>query len=254
MDVICISPAPGAAPGGPGGQDGRVAEPPALPAPRPRDRRPVVLAHRLLVVALVVLGVGWADGSPSPGDVAAEFAYFTIQSNVILAVVLAWSVLAALRGGRRPPPWVKGGAAVFVTITGVVYNAVLNPGGGPGAVLLLQGDVQNDLLHVVVPLLGVLDVLLWDRHGLLRRRDAALWLLYPLAYLAFVLVRGPLVDGPQRYPYFFVDVDRYGYGQVAVNALVCTVAFWVLGLLFVAADRLLARLGPAQRRRPTQTA
>ena len=204
-------------------------------------QRPVVLAHRVLIVLLVLTGVLYGDGSPTPGEWAARFVYFTIQSNTILAAVLAWSVVAGLRGRGHPPAWLKGGAALFVTITGVVYNTVLNPGGGEGAVLLLQGEVENDTLHVLVPLLAVLDVLLWDRHGLLRWRHAALWLLYPLAYFGFVLARGPLVAGTDRYPYFFVDVDRYGYPGVLRNALVCTVAFWLLGVLFVAADRLLAR-------------
>ncbi|PPK92636.1 hypothetical protein CLV92_11365 [Kineococcus xinjiangensis] len=210
---------------------------------RSRARRPVVLAHRILIVLLVVVGILHGDGSPTPGEWAARFVYFTIQSNTILAAVVAWSIVATLRGRGHPPVWVKGGAALFVTITGVVYNTVLNPGGGEDAVLLLQGEVENDTLHVLVPLLAVLDVLLWDRHGRLRWRHAAVWLLYPLAYFGFVLVRGPLVEGENRYPYFFVDVDRFGYPAVLVMALICTVAFWLLGLLFVAADRLLARVG-----------
>ena len=68
----------------------------------------------------------------------------------------------------------------------------------------------------------------------------------------FVLLRGAFVDGSPRYPYAFVDVDRSGYGGVALNAVVLTGAFWVLGLLYVGADHLLARVD--QRRRPTQTA
>ncbi|GAB7192872.1 hypothetical protein NUM3379_35810 [Kineococcus sp. NUM-3379] len=247
--------------------------PPGQPAPDPRRRRvrpdrdlppgrevpgappaarPVVVAYRLLVVALVLLGMVWIDTGPDLAGLDERMIYFTLQSNLLLAVVLAWAVAAELRGVRPPPAWLKGGAAVFVTITGVVYNALLNPGGGEGAFLLLQGRVQNDLLHVVVPLLAVVDVLLWDRHGRLRWNHAALWLLYPLGYLVFVLLRGAFSDGTPRYPYAFVDVERSGYEGVAVNAVVLTGAFWLLGLLYVGADHLLARVD--RRRRPARTA
>jgi hypothetical protein len=45
--------------------------------------------------------------------------------------------------------------------------------------------VANQLLHTVTPLGALLDWLLRPLPGGLRTRDAALWLLCPLAYLIF---------------------------------------------------------------------
>ena len=97
--------------------------------------------------------------------------------------------------------------------------------------------IGNQLLHTVVPLLAVLDWLLFDIRGRYRWRYAAYWLAFPLAYLGFALLRGLVVH---RYPYPFIDVRDLGYPGVAVSAVVFAVAFWVLGLVFVVIDRALS--------------
>jgi hypothetical protein len=47
------------------------------------------------------------------------------------------------------------------------------------------------------------------------------------------------------YPYPFIDVNDLGYRGVAITSVVFAVAFWLLGLLFVAGDRLPGRRDPA---------
>ena len=64
------------------------------------------------------------------------------------------------------------------------------------------------------------------------------WLIYPLVYLPYVLVRGASTG---RYPYPFLDVGDLGLGVVLVNTVVLTIVFLILGELFVAADSLIAR-------------
>jgi hypothetical protein len=65
------------------------------------------------------------------------------------------------------------------------------------------------------------------------------WLTYPLAYLAFVLVRGAIGYG---YPYPFLDAGSLGYGAVAVVALALLVVFSLLGLLVIAVGRAASRV------------
>ena len=74
---------------------------------------------------------------------------------------------------------------------------------------------------------------------------AAVWLGYPLAYLAFALVRGAIVH---KYPYPFIDAGELGYLGVTISALGFTVAFFVLGLLLIGLGRL-ARTVLKQRTR-----
>ena len=65
-----------------------------------------------------------------------------------------------------------------------------------------------------------------DRPLPLRR--ALWWLVYPLAYLAYTLIRGPIVDW---YPYPFLNAANKGYGSIAVTSLV--IAAFAIGLTWV---------------------
>ncbi|MFD9703262.1 Pr6Pr family membrane protein [Lentzea sp. NPDC059081] len=135
--------------------------------------------------------------------------YFTVLSNVIAAVV-------ALLGVFRPvSAQIRGAAVLYIATTGLVYP------------LLLRGiDVQtppyaNWVLHTIVPVLMVVDWLLAPA----RTTRPWTWLAFPLAYIAYTLVRGPIVGW---YPYPFVDPRQQGYGGVLVNCLVVAVIIVVL--------------------------
>jgi hypothetical protein len=200
---------------------------------------------RLCAVVAVLAGVVLTASGPA--TVTGLLPYFTIQSNVAYGIFAAW---AAFRG-RATPPVLKGAVTLYVAITGLVYHLVLtNPASG-FAVGPVQRDlpeaIGNQLLHTVVPLLAVLDWLLFDGRGRFRWRHALLWLAFPLAYLAFALLRGLIVD---KYPYPFINVTELGYAGVSISSAGFAVAFWLLGLAFVAIDRWGGRL--LRRHRATE--
>jgi len=60
--------------------------------------------------------------------------------------------------------------------------------------------------------------------------SALVWLVYPVAYLAYSLVRGAIVDW---YPYPFLDAGEKGYGSVAVTSVV--IAVFAVGLTWLLA-------------------
>ncbi|GAA3636130.1 Pr6Pr family membrane protein [Lentzea roselyniae] len=138
-----------------------------------------------------------------------HFSYFTVLSNVFAACV-------ALLGVFRPvSPQIRGAAVLYMTTTGIVY-----------AVLLQGVDVQtpayaNWVLHVVVPILVVVEWLLTPE----RTTRVWIWLSFPLAYLIYTLVRGPIVGW---YPYPFLDPRPRGYMDVA---LTCVSVAVILGAL-----------------------
>ena len=49
----------------------------------------------------------------------------------------------------------------------------------------------------------------------MRWTSALWWLLVPLTFFAYSLIRGAIVDW---YPYPFIDVGLHGYGKVSVKA------------------------------------
>jgi hypothetical protein len=201
---------------------------------------------RLCAVVAVLAGVVLTAAGPA--TVTGLLPFFTIQSNVAYGIFAAW---AAFRD-RATPAVLKGAVTLYVAITGLVYHLVLtNPASG-FAVGPVQRDlpeaIGNQLLHTVVPLLAVLDWLLFDERGRFRWRYALYWLAFPLGYLAFALLRGLVVD---RYPYPFINVNDLGYDGVSISSVGFAVAFWLLGLAFVAIDRWGGRL-LRRRRAPDQ--
>ncbi|MGW1211386.1 Pr6Pr family membrane protein [Streptomyces sp. NPDC002499] len=202
-------------------------------------RRPLTAVYRLLV-ALVAAGAVTVDlllGSP-----VRVLSHFAIQSNILLALVLVLSARRAWSARRPLPSALTGATLLYVAVTGLVYHLLLADAATPFSVTSgsLTGwqTITNQVLHTVTPIAAVLDWLLMTSPGRLHLRQAAAWLLYPLAYLAFSLGRGELiVPGTRgRYLYPFLDVDLHGYKSVLGNALLLGLAFYALAILLVALD------------------
>jgi hypothetical protein len=176
----------------------------------------------LAVAAIVAQLVTLANANKL--DVVNFFSFFTIQSNLIGIAVL---VLAARSGprSRTLERW-RGAASVYLTVTFVVVIALLQ--NVDVGLQLVWVDVT---LHKIVPVVIVADYLLDPPGTRFSIRDGLTWLIYPLAWLAYTLIRGPLVSW---YPYPFLDPDHAGgYGAVAVTSLVILVAGAALCGLYV---------------------
>jgi hypothetical protein len=74
----------------------------------------------------------------------------------------------------------------------------------------------------------------------LRLKHLALWVIYPLLYFAYLLLRGHLLA---VYPYPFIDVDTLGYPQVFVNAGGLLAGFIMIGWAVIGLDRWRGRSG-----------
>uniref|UniRef100_A0AAU2JQN3 Pr6Pr family membrane protein n=1 Tax=Streptomyces sp. NBC_00049 TaxID=2903617 RepID=A0AAU2JQN3_9ACTN len=202
----------------------------------------VPAVFRALIAAAAVVGV---LVECAYGSVPVVLSFFTVWTNILVAVVFT---LSAVRAWQRRPdldPLYRGGVLLFILITGLVFHLVLANPSSPFNVVeeldKLSGAkaVANQLLHTVTPIGAVLDFLLLTAPRTLRPRHAAQWLAFPLAYVTFALIRGALLSPGTRtrYTYPFIDVAQYGYGRVALNAVVLGIAFYALGLALVAADR-----------------
>ena len=171
-------------------------------------------------------------------DVVNFFSYFTIQSNLIGAAALAATALAGRNRSHRVDS-LRGAATVYLTITFVVVIALLQ-----GIDVGLQLAWVDFALHKLMPIIVVADFLLDPPRSALTRRDALLWLVYPLVWLGYTLVRGAIVTW---YPYPFLDPARGGgYAGVAVTSLLILGAGTVLCLVVAwLGNRLRSRAGPA---------
>jgi hypothetical protein len=161
-----------------------------------------------------------AFGGSAFNQVLNMFTYFTIDSNVIVGVT---GLLLAINLERPSLVFAvfRMMGLVGITVTFVVFHVALSR--------LLDLDtwaqVANQLQHTIVPILTIVGWLAFGPRGLTSARIARLSTLFPLAYMTFTVIRGPLSS--DFYPYPFADVHALGYPRVIVNA------FWV-SLLFLA--------------------
>ena len=193
-----------------------------------------------VVVQLVVTATTTGGFFPTnPQRTLNLFAYFTVQSNVLVGITSA-RLARRLETGDLLARALRLAAVLGIFVTGVVYHAVLRQ------LFDLQGAaaVADVLLHTVSPLMCVGGWLLLGPRGGADLRSAVWALLFPVLWLAFTLVRGAVVG---FWPYPFVDVDELGLGRVVINCLVLTGLFAGLALGVRALDRRLpvSRAGTA---------
>jgi hypothetical protein len=164
------------------------------------------------------------------------FAFFTIQSNLIVGVT---SLLLALNPARSSTVFktFRLTGVVAITITGLVYHAVLSK------LLDLESWalVADNLIHTVVPIMAVIVWLAVGPRGMISRRVVRLSVLFPIAWLIFTLIRGAVVD---FYPYPFVDVIKFGYVRVLINCIWVAVLYLAVASGAAAVNRRLSR-GPS---------
>lgn len=182
------------------------------------------------LLGLVAIGATFVDTS---SRVAINpfnfFGFFTIQSNLILIVVLILAGLATLTGRPQSDRLVlaRACATTYIVIVGIVYNTLLT--GLEGGVSL---EWANSVLHVVLPLYGALDWILFGDRATPRWKSLWAALVFPILWLGVVLVRGA-TDGWVPYPFLSPTL---GYGVVAgycvgiaVATIVVATAIWALG-------------------------
>jgi len=188
----------------------------------------VAIGALVLQLVLVLQGGRVLDETDQPGlgiRLARLIAYFTIQSNLLVAIVSIQLARDPLRDG---PTWrvLRLAAVAGITVTGVVHFLLLRP------LLDLDGAdwVADKLLHMVVPVLAVVGWALFGPRPRVELREIKLAIWWPLAWVAVILVVGGLSGW---YPYPFLD-HREEHGVPGVVISVAAIMVFLLGVFALA--------------------
>ncbi len=207
--------------------------------------RPTVHAVVRGAVAILVL-VAIADQARTLIDAGffrplRYFAFFTILSNLYGAVVF---LALAIRRGRtesRTFDLLRGAAVVYLVVTFVVVVLLLS-----SAELQVGVPWVDVVVHKLFPVVLVLDWLIDPPTTRLRIRDGLVWLVFPLVWIVFSLIRGA-VDF--WYPYPFLDPAHGGYRLVSFYVGAIFAGFLLIGGATIAlGDAMRARARAAARR------
>lgn len=160
--------------------------------------------------------------------------FFTILTNILvaLAMTLPWLAPESKLAAFFSRPSVRTAIAAYIIVVSAVYYAILRKLWNPEGLQYLADAIE----HCVASALYIVDWLVFVPKGMVSARSIPWWLLYPLGYAAFSLIRGAVTG---FYPYPFLEVTQLGYERVLLNMGVLTAAFAMLGLVLVGVDRLL---------------
>lgn len=178
----------------------------------------------------------WSTGASLLGGLINFFSFFTVLTNTLVVVVLSYALVKRDSAAKRffLAPGISSGIAVSIVVVSLAYNLLLRHLWQPEGFQF----VADELLHDVMP---ALFFIFWWRcvpKGSLRFKHIGAWVIYPLVYFAYVLLRGHLLG---QYQYPFIDVDALGYPQVFVSAGGILAGFIVIALTVLGLDNVLKK-------------
>jgi len=173
------------------------------------------------------------------------YVYFTNLSNYLcIGVVLAELIQTARKRQDSPvttAPQLKFMGLLAILCTFIVFNTLL--AGAEGRNPALNYRVASLLTHGVLPVLYLLDWLLFYRRGRLKLRAVPLAMLFPVLYFGFLLLRAAALDfdpaAADIWPYFFLNPAKLGFELVATRLLIILGLYFAGALAFFGLDRLL---------------
>ena len=156
------------------------------------------------------------------------FSFFTTLSNLFSAIVL---IAGAIYLIRRSDPTetteiIRGTAVAAIATAGLAFSLLLSH--------LDSGMVPwiNFVVHYLTPVIMVLDWLIQPPKAKLALRHIWLWLIFPIAYLAYSLIRGAFINW---YPYWFINPNKSPGGWTGVILISAAIT---LGFLIVSSALL----------------
>lgn len=166
------------------------------------------------------------------------FVYYTNLSNLIAFGLMAylWVIdVQILKGKPRTfkYPSVRFVITIMILVTLIIYNTLLG-----NMFDSTYWRVRNVIMHLVGPILVVLDFLLFNPKNNLKWRAILDSLILPYLYVIVTLIIGLFTNS---YPYFFLDVDNIGYGGVLGWVFILTLGFLILSLALVSYNKFLLK-------------
>ncbi|HEY0964946.1 MAG TPA: Pr6Pr family membrane protein [Candidatus Saccharimonadales bacterium] len=147
--------------------------------------------------------------------------FFTVESNILVVVTFLLSALAVAVGKPRKFDALRSATTVYIIIVGVGFSFLLS---GLEGVALTAVPWDNTVLHYLIPVAVLVDFLIDRPRRVMSFVKSLLWLLFPVVYLIYSLVRGAIIGW---YPYPFLNPATHDYGSTAFT-VTCLLVFGVI--------------------------
>ena len=181
------------------------------------------------------------------------YVHFTNLSNYLCAIFMFLELRDTAKKNIdsyvTTYPVVKFVALLSILLTFIIYNFVLAK----------RRDIKDSFvvssvtLHMILPLMFAFDYILFYEHGKVKWYYPIVSTVFPLIYAAFIFVHAayyyfdssiyyPGRNDPFIYPYFFLNLDKYGIVGVITNIVIILIVFLAFGNVIVLIDKLLGKI------------
>jgi len=157
------------------------------------------------------------------------FSFFTIESNMIAVIALLASALYVAAGKHAKVDALRAAATVYIVTVGLGFSILL---AGIEGVEFTAVPWDNIVLHYLMPIALLVDFLIDPPKRKLPFKRALVWLLFPIAYLVYSLIRGAITGW---YPYPFLNPSIDGLTPVAIGVsgivIIALAITWIVTLI-----------------------
>ncbi len=215
------------------------------------DKRRLSFFYRMLLITSLSTGI--VLNVVETSSVSAILSYYTLQSNIICLVFFVFILMvSAVKDDYQESDvyhLVKGCVTIIIAITGLVYAIALGPIGFDMQIDTggFEKFMSNFLVHVVSPILVILDYFFFDKKGKFKLYYPLIWLIIPLNYLIYVYTYSSNggeffgVGGSTKFAYIFLDYTQIGYKGVAGAIILMGIFILLISYGLVLVDRVVGR-------------
>jgi len=165
----------------------------------------------------------------APGRIFDLLSYFTIWSQIVVAIVFYALYKDSARRDRFTTLLLPT-AIMMVTITGIMFYALIYPVSPPVGANIYPSFVS----HAVVPVISVLAWIVYGPRGFMKIKAIPSLFIIPIIWVGLTLVRGVVST---QYPYGVLDVTEIGYMWFFITVVAIIIFGVVLGLVYSAIDK-----------------
>ena len=209
--------------------------------------RKVSIIFKLLVVMSLLAGI--LLNVVHTTSISAILSYYTLQSNIVCLIMFLGIIIVIMsKNNYRTSIYylLKGGSTMAILITGITYQIALAPNNFYMEVsytIQTERYWANLLVHIVSPILVLLDYVLFDEKGNFKYYYPIIWLFLPLGYVIYVYsysARGGSfygIGGSREFAYIFLDYNQIGYASVFKSIMIIAILILLVSYIFVFLDR-----------------
>ncbi len=195
---------------------------------------------RLMIGGIVLFGLGLSFYSSVIETerefwtaLVRHFSFLTIITNWLIVFAMMFPVLAkdTKAGEFFDRAGVQSAVLDYIIIVALGYHFLLSH------LYTYQGAdvISNFVIHYISPLLTIIAWILLTNKKALTFSAVPVWLLAPLAYMIYCILRGELTG---IYPYDLINADKVGHGAAFTVYGAFLVGYSAIGCLIVAVSKL----------------